>query len=242
MALIKTKGIVILESNMNDYDKMVTILTPDLGKIGVAARGARRPKSTIMAGTQFLSFCDFVLYSSPSSYSINSCETIEVFYNIRTDLEKLNYASVISKMVYDVTDENQYTYNILQLLLNTLYMISETDKNLDFIFSIFKMRLMNYLGFTPQLGKCTNCGRQDNIAYFSIKNSGFECKDCGKSDKSALSINNDTFKSLKYIVSAPAKKIYSFNISEEAEKELQLISTLYVNDKLDKEYKVAKMF
>ena len=115
MGIKKTKGIVLLESNMNDYDKMVTILTPDLGKIGVAARGARRPKSTMMAGTQFLSFSDFVLYSSPSSYSMNSCETIEVFYNIRTDLEKLNYASVISRMVYDVTDENQYTYNIQSL-------------------------------------------------------------------------------------------------------------------------------
>ena len=241
MGIKKTKGIVLLESNMNDYDKMVTILTPDLGKIGVAARGARRPKSTMMAGTQFLSFSDFVLYSSPSSYSMNSCETIEVFYNIRTDLEKLNYASVISRIVYDVTDENQYTYNILQLLLNTLYMISQTDKNLDFIFSVFKIRLMTYLGFTPQLGKCTICGKQDTISYFSIKNSGFECSACGRTDKSALSINEDTFMALKYIVSAPAKKIFSFNVSEESLKELSLISSLYVTDKLDKEYKVNKI-
>ena len=49
MGIIKTKGIVILESNMSDYDKMVTILTPNLGKIGCAARGARRPKSSLMA-------------------------------------------------------------------------------------------------------------------------------------------------------------------------------------------------
>lgn len=242
MGIIKTKGIVILESNMNDYDKMVTILTPDIGKIGVAARGSRRPRSAMMAGTQFLSFCDFVIYSSPSSYSINSCDTIEVFYNIRTDLEKLNYASVISKMIYDVTDENQYTYNILQLFLNTLYMISEKNKSLEFIFSVFKIRLMTYLGFTPQLGRCTKCGKQEGMAYFSIRNSGFECKDCGRLDKSALSINNDTFNALKYIVTAPAKKIFSFNISEESEKELELISTLYVNDKLDKEYKVSKLF
>lgn len=237
MGVIKTKGIVLFESNMNDYDKMVTILTPDKGKIGVAARGARRTKSMLMAGTQFLSFSDFILYSSPSSYSVNSCETIEVFYNIRKDLEKLNYASTIARMVYDVTDENQYTYNILQLLLNTLYMISETDKNLDLIFAIFKMRLMSYLGYTPQLGKCTICSQKDNIAYFSIKNSGFECAACGKTDKSAISISSDTFQSLKYIVSAPAKKIFSFNVSEESIQELKLISNLYVSEKLDKEYK-----
>ena len=56
MGIIKTKGIVLLESNMGDFDKMVSILTPDIGKIGCAAKGARRPKSSLLAGTQFLSF------------------------------------------------------------------------------------------------------------------------------------------------------------------------------------------
>ncbi len=241
MGIIKTKGIVILESNMNDYDKMVTLLTPDIGKIGCAARGSRRPKSVLMAGTQFLSFSNFLIYNSPTSYSINSCDTIEVFYNIRNDLNKLNYASLISRIVYDVTDENQYTYNILQLLLNTLYMISETDKNLDFILSVFELRLMLYLGFAPQLGKCTRCGSNENISYFSIYNSGFECSSCGRVDKSAIQINNDTFNALKFIFSAPAKKVFSFTVSEESLKQLKLVSTLYINDKLDKNYQIMHL-
>ena len=241
MGIIKTKGIVILESNMGDFDKMVTILTPNMGKIGCAARGSRRPKSALMAGTQYLSFSDFIVYSSPTSYSINSCDTIEVFYNIRKDINKLMYASFITKLVYDVTDENQYTYNILQLLLNTLYMISESDKNLDLILSVFELRLMVYLGFAPQLSKCTNCGNTENIAYFSIRSNGYECTNCGKSDKAAIRISQDTFNSLKYIISAPAKKIYSFSVSDEAIKELKLISSLYINDKLDKNYQPPKI-
>ena len=48
MGVIKTKGIIIAQSNMGDNDKMVTILTPDLGKIGCAAKGARKPKSNLM--------------------------------------------------------------------------------------------------------------------------------------------------------------------------------------------------
>ena len=48
MGILKTKGIIIAESNMNDFDKMLTILTPN-GKIGCAAKGARRPKSVLMA-------------------------------------------------------------------------------------------------------------------------------------------------------------------------------------------------
>ena len=115
MGIIKTKGIILAGHNMGDYDKMVTLLTPDLGKIGCAAKGARRPKSTLMAGTQFLCFGDFLVYKGASSYNINSCEPIEIFYNLRLDIEKLTYASKIAKIVNDVTDENQNTYRILKI-------------------------------------------------------------------------------------------------------------------------------
>ena len=108
MGIFKTKGIVIAEHNMSDYDKMVTILTPN-GKIGCAAKGARRSKSSLMAGTQLLCFGDYLIYQGASSYSINSCDLIEVFYNLRIDLDKLTYASHILKIINDVTDENQNT-------------------------------------------------------------------------------------------------------------------------------------
>lgn len=242
MGIIKTKGIVLLESNMGDFDKMVSILTPDIGKIGCAAKGARKPKSPLLAGTQFLSFSDLVIFSGANSYNINSCEAIEVFYNIRTDLEKLTYASFIARIVYDVTDENQYTYKILQLFLNTLYMISETEVDKDFILSVFEMRLMVLLGFLPRLGQCSICNCKDNIGYFSIAGNGFLCNSCGRSDKSAIKISLDTFNALKYICTAPAKKLFSFNVSEESKRELKLISGLYLNKNLDKNYKFEKLF
>jgi DNA repair protein RecO len=90
-----------------------------------------------MSGTQFLCFGEYLLYQSSNSYHMNSCDTIEVFYNIRTDLDKLKYASYITKIINDVTDENQNTYKILQLYLNTLYMISEEEKR----FSEIELRL-----------------------------------------------------------------------------------------------------
>ena len=111
MGIIKTKGIILSESNMNDFDKMLTVLTPN-GKIGCAAKGARRPKSLLMAGTQVFVFGEYMIYQVANSYHINSCETIEVFYPIRIDLDKLNYAAHIIKIINDVTDENQNTYKI----------------------------------------------------------------------------------------------------------------------------------
>lgn len=241
MGIIKTKGIILSENNMNDFDKMVTILTPN-GKIGCAAKGSRRPKSLLMAGTQLLCFGEYMLYKSASSYYINSCDTIEIFYPIRTDLDKLKYASHITKIINDVTYENQNTYRILQLFLNTLYMISETDKNLDFIISVFKIRLLCLLGFTPQINGCINCKDGDNLSYFSLKDNGFKCSSCAKVDKSSIYMSDSTKTALKYIVLSDPKKLFSFSISEENLQELNLISKLYLNEKLEKEYKLEDLF
>ena len=69
MGIVKTKGIIIAESNMGDFDKMLTMLTPGLGKISCAAKGARRQNSALLAGTQFLCFGEYILYKSNENYS-----------------------------------------------------------------------------------------------------------------------------------------------------------------------------
>ncbi len=187
----------------------------------------------MLAGTQFLCFADFVIYKGVSSYNINSCDPIEIFYNVRLDIDKLKYASEVCKIASDVTDENQSSYKILQLVLNTVYMISESEKDLDFILSVFKLRLLSIIGFRPTIEKCCNCGKKENLMYFSLKDGGLKCADCGRIDKGAIEISEGTIKAIKYIIWAEPKKIYSFNISDENKKQLKLLTKLYLDKCLD---------
>lgn len=191
----------------------------------------------LMAATQFLCFGEYLLYKSSNSYSINSCETIELFYNIRTDLDKLNYASHITKIINDVTTENQNTYKVLQLYLNTLYMISETEKNLSLVNSVFTLRLLSIIGYRPVVEECKNCKTKENLNYFSFKDSGIKCNVCSKQDKGAMEISSTTKDALRYIIYADSKKIFSFEVPEETIKELEIISKIYLREKLEKEYK-----
>lgn len=242
MANIKINGIVIAENNMGDYDKMITVLTPNFGKISCVAKGARRPQSALLAGTQLFCFGEYMMYKGTNTYHINSCETIEIFYNIRTDLDKLKYAIHINKIIQDITEENENCYRILQLYLNTLYTISETDKNLDLVISVFKMRLLSILGYTPRIMKCTKCKEKDNLTKFSIKDNGFKCEACGRQDKSAIDMSESTKNAIKYVITAPPKKLFSFNLKDEGLEEFKLISKIYFNEKLEKEYKIEEIF
>lgn len=109
-------------------------------------KGAKKNKSAFLSSTEIMAFSDMILFSGNSElYSLNSAETIEVFFNLRMDVEKLSYAAVILQMINDVCMEGETCYKKLQLLLNTLYALSETEKDKDLIFSVFQIRLLGIL-------------------------------------------------------------------------------------------------
>ena len=194
---------------------------------------------------EYLAFSEIVLYKSNSEiYSLNSGDIIEVFYNLRIDIEKLSYATTITKIIYDVTQENQYSGEILQLLLNTLYVLSETNKDPELVLAIFQLRLLAIIGYAPNIATCVNCGETMKESmeefYFSIKDNGSKCASCSKQDRGSINLNKTSFAALIYILSAEAKKTYSFEIPKESINELKLLAQIYITEKLEKEYKVEK--
>ena len=77
--------------------------------------------------------------------------------------------------------------------------------------------------------------------HFSLKENGFLCEACSKQDPASIRISEATAQAIRYIVLAPAKKIFSFDLVPESQKELELVCKLYLNEKLEKEYRLEKM-
>ena len=91
------------------------------------------------------------------------------------------------------------------------------------------------------MSECVNCGQKENLTHFSIKNNGLKCEMCSKLDKSVIKISESTLYAIKYIIMAPAKKLFSFNIPSESIEELRLISKVYLEEKLEKTYRFDKL-
>ena len=71
MSLLKTSGIVIKQVNYGEADRILTILTKDVGKIQVMARGVRRPRVPSLASTQLFCYSNFIFTKAdPFSISI----------------------------------------------------------------------------------------------------------------------------------------------------------------------------
>ena len=102
-------------------------------------------------------YSEFVLFKGKDIYSINSCDVIEPFYDIRNDLERLTYAAHMTELINDVIQENQPATKVLQLFLNSLYLLSKTGRSPMQIVRVFELRLLSILGYAPSVGGCVVC-------------------------------------------------------------------------------------
>ena len=76
---VELKGIILRSEPIGDYDRRVVILTDNRGKITAFAKGARKPNSRFVAGTNLFVFANFKLYEGKNSYSINDIEALNYF-------------------------------------------------------------------------------------------------------------------------------------------------------------------
>ena len=80
-------GLVLAVQAIGEYDRRVTILSKERGKITVFAKGARRPTSQWVGTALPFSFGRFKLYGGSSSYRLIEMDLQQSFGGLRTDLE-----------------------------------------------------------------------------------------------------------------------------------------------------------
>lgn len=241
MNLIKTQGVVVGEITTGEADKILTIFTQKQGMIKAAVKGACRPKSSMIACSQFLVFSDFILYKGKDLYRISSCDIVEPFYNIRNDIKRLTYASYAAELVKEVIHENMQSNRIMQLFLNTLHAISNSEKSLEMIIRAYELRLMSLCGYRPRIDLCSECGKNAELRSFDFTRNGLICVECEANRAGVISVSEPTVNAMKYIIKSDIKKLFSFNVSEMVLKELKLINEIYIKEKLEKEFKSLKM-
>ena len=83
------QGIVLRVANYRDRDRMLTLLTPDKGRVDVLSRGCRRPKSSLMSASESFVQGEFVAFRNQDRYTLTSCSVGETFYPLRLDAYRI---------------------------------------------------------------------------------------------------------------------------------------------------------
>jgi DNA repair protein RecO (recombination protein O) len=223
---------------IGENDKRIVIITKDKGKITAFARGARKTNSKFLASSQLFCYGEYILYKGKSSsYNVKQIQLIESFHDIRKDIELLAYGLYVLEFVTYITQEDVPNKPLMKLMLRTLQMLVKRVIEYDLMMRIFELKAMSYIGYTPNVISCVNCGEKHDEYSFSIQLGGIICKNCSKEQKFVLRINNSTIYTMQYILSTPIERLFSFQVNETIKYELTMIMKKYIEYHLNYRFK-----
>ena len=174
---LNTKGLVVRVTPYNDTDALLSVLTPNHGKLTVKARGLRRKNSPLIAPCQLLAYADFTLFEYRNMYTINEAHSVELFSALRKDLQKLALGSYFAQAAEMMSQEDLPNPELLSLVLNCLYGLSKLDIPEAMVKAVFELRSACLSGYTPDLYGCYRCGC-DTPDRFDISAGRLECVAC----------------------------------------------------------------
>ncbi|WP_297487745.1 DNA repair protein RecO, partial [uncultured Cetobacterium sp.] len=102
MNFLKTKGIVIKKNDFGEADRYITIFSEEYGKLELFIKGIRKSKKRNQSSADLLTLSEFTFYKKNNSLILSSIDSIEYFYDIKNDLEKLEIASYILSIVNEI--------------------------------------------------------------------------------------------------------------------------------------------
>ncbi len=238
MAVIKTQGIVLRYVNYRDADRIVTLFSRELGKIQVTARGCRRQKSRLLVATELFCYGEYILYLRQGRYTMTQCEIKDDFYNIRTNLDTLAYSTYLINLCEEAVQPGDGNSYLFRLLLNALTYLSYSDLNPLDITLIFSLKMIDLLGYRPQLSACVRCGSENlDAVVFSSREGGVLCRKCNNVDPFAYNIHKGTLQTMKYILQMDSARMGTLRMGEEIQEELKKVIKAYLTQRLEKHFK-----
>jgi DNA repair protein RecO (recombination protein O) len=158
-----------------EADRIITILTPDHGKVGLIAKGVRRPRSKLAGGIELFSVSDITyLPGRGELHTLVSSRLITHYANIVSDIHRTMLGYDILKRVARVT-EDAAGGEYFDLLDRTLAGLDDLGLDWHVTDLWFSMQLLHITGHIPNLRTDTE-GRQMDATQtylFDFEEMGF---------------------------------------------------------------------
>lgn len=241
---ICTDGLIISQMDIGDCDKLVTVLTRKSGVIRAFVKGAKNIRNKNFAGTQIFCYSDFNIYKGRNKYIINESSIKKSFWKLRNEIEKLALAQYFCELILNLVGESNNTENILRLMLNSLYYISEDKLSNSTVKSIFEMRILAISGYMPDLIVCNKCsGFENNDMYFIPSMACLLCHKCyEKVDVTGFKLKPAVLFAIRHTVYSEFNKMFCFEILNDSQKELSNITEAYIQHCIEKSIKTLDFY
>lgn len=240
---IKTNGLIIKEQNIGEQDKLVTVLTDSLGVIRAFVRRAKNIKSPKCASTGLLCYSELSIFENKGTYSIDEAHSIEMFIKLRSNIKNMSLAQYFCELCLNLCPKEQEAKDYLRLILNALFLLCTGKKDPLLIKACVEMRLISLCGYMPDLVMCSDCGIYESQTMIFFPKSGkLFCTECAKNTVGGIIAPLSIITALRHTVYADFERLFSFTLSAESLRHLNMITESYLSCITEKDFMTLQFF
>ena len=240
---LKIQALVLRVTDYNDRDALLTLLSPNHGKLTVKARGLRRKNSPLVAPCQLLAYGEFTLFEYRGQYTVNEASSIELFQNLRRDLCKLSLGTYFAQVCELISQEDLPNPELLSLLLNCLYALAKLNLPEGKLKAVFELRAACLAGYTPDLFGCHICGNQ-SPDRFDLSAGQLECHSCRHMGASGIRmpVTPSVLEAMRYICYCDGKKLFAFQAGQDTMEKLGDLTEAYLTTQLERGFSTLDFY
>jgi len=231
----RTEAIILRRQDYGEADRLLTVLTPDHGKIRLIAKGVRRPSSRKAGHLEPFTRVDLLIARGRTLDIITQAEARWVFSSLGSDLIRFGCASYAAEALDRFTVEEVDTQQFYLLLRRTLERL-ESHADPGLVLRYFELELLDAAGFRPSLFQCVGCGEEikPQDQFFSAQEGGVLCPSCARGVQQVIPVSLSALKVLRNFQREPFEKITDLQLSEKTRAELEVLLEAYFNTILER--------
>ncbi len=223
---LTVRGIVLSSMPVGEYDRRLSILTGERGKISAFARGARRPRSQLLAASNPFAFGEFEVYQGRDSYTVHRADIDTYFTDVTGDIDAVWYGYLFLEMAEYFAVENADEGRRLILVYMALRALAQKKMPADLVCLAYEFKTLVLNGEFPDVFRCTVCGRKEGLSYYSRERRGCVCEDC-RNKAGGVPLSASALYTLQFIAATEAGKLFSFKLTDEVMDEVRTITSDY---------------
>jgi DNA repair protein RecO (recombination protein O) len=172
----RDEGVVLRTLRLGEADRIVTLATPEHGKVRAVARGVRRTKSRIGGRVEPLTHVTMLCWHGRELDTITQVEVVNHFGPLREDLDRMVQAMLMIEVVDHVAVERHAMPELFRMLVGALTALAENPSPL--VAGAFLWKLLTVEGVGPATDACAGCGSAGPLVAFDAPRDGFLCNSC----------------------------------------------------------------
>ncbi len=242
----KTEGIVLRSMNLGEADRVLTILTPRLGKLRVIAKGVRRTRSRIGGALEPFSDVQLVLAVGRTFDVVTSSSLEDPHLGLRNDLHSTAAAWYVIELADRFCEGSADSHEAFRLLAQALSALDAPPAEVtrEVVARWFELSLLNAMGFRPELTRCLECGAQiepQGNAYSPV-GGGVLCPACSHAAHGARSISADALKVLRHLQRSALVGVLRLRLTPTVHREIERLMQVTISAVLERELRSRDFF